>query len=215
MSVISSDDHVDDVLGRLQADLFDAAQLSLTCLSVEQLNLWLLAMVRLVSQAQGLQVAAMQEAEAAGLAPRFGSRVLTTHLAKTTNGNAKAIGHDRTLAVWLRDFPMIQQALVEGLLTRSHVLALKDIDCSTVHTVLVRDQQMFVDAAKDFEWPDWKSIVAYWLNAADPDGELSDPADPSIGMSVRMRTNGNLAPGRFGPQGRNSVSERSERHVRA
>jgi hypothetical protein len=134
----------------------------------------------------------MQEAEAAGLPVRFGSRVLTTHLAKTTHGNAKVLGSDRTLAVWLRDFPIIQQGLVEGVLSRSHVSALKEIDSPKIHALLVRDQQLFVDAARHFVWPEWKGIIAYWLNAADPDGELSDPTDPSYGMSVRTKTNGDV-----------------------
>ena len=176
MSLVDHDDHVSDVLGRLQADLTDAAELSLTCLNVDQLNMWLIAMVRLVSQAQGLQISAIQEAEAAGLAPRFGSRILTTHLAKATNAPAKALGAERTLAVWLREFPVIHEALTDGVFTRSHVLALKEIDRPKIRAVLVRDQQLFIDAARDFVWPDWKGIVAYWLNAADPDGELMYPS---------------------------------------
>lgn len=192
MSVIHHDDHVSDVLGRLDEAIGDAAELSLTCLNVDRLNMWLIAMVRLVSQAQGLQVAAIQEAETAGLAQRFGSRILTTHLAKTTNAPAKALGAERALAVWLRDFPLVHQGLVDGTLTRSHVLALKEIDCPKIRGFLIRDQQLFVDAARDFVWPEWKGIVAYWLNAADPEGTLTDPSDPSVGMTVRTRTNGNV-----------------------
>ena len=36
-----------------------------------------------------------------------------------------------------------------------------------VHHLLVRDQQMLIDAADQFEWIDWKKVVGYWLNAAD------------------------------------------------
>jgi hypothetical protein len=41
----------------------------------------------------------MQEAEAAGLSVMFGSRVLTTHLAKTTGVPAKVLGADRAFGV--------------------------------------------------------------------------------------------------------------------
>ena len=41
-------------------------------------------------------------------------------------------------------------------------------------------------------WTDWKGIVAYWLNAADPDGELTDPSDPAYGMRVRTKANGDV-----------------------
>ena len=55
MSINTHDDYVDDLLGRLEGVLGDASELSLVGLDSEQLNRWLLATVRLVSQAQGLQ----------------------------------------------------------------------------------------------------------------------------------------------------------------
>jgi len=59
MSVTHHDDYVDDLSGCLESDLADASELSLLSLDAEQLNRWLLAMVRLVSQAHGLQATAM------------------------------------------------------------------------------------------------------------------------------------------------------------
>jgi len=97
-------------LGRLDDVATDFAELSLLGLSLDELNTVLTRVCNLVSQAQGLQFAAIQEAE----------------------------------------------------------------------------------AADDFAWPEWKQMVAYWLNAADPDGELSDPPDPKLGMRVRTRANGNV-----------------------
>jgi len=44
---------------------------------------------------------------------------------------------------------------------------------------LVRDQQILAEAADQFAWTEWKQIVAYWLNAADPHGTLTDPSDPT------------------------------------
>jgi len=185
MSVTTHDDYVDDLLGRLESDLGDASELSLVSLDVQQLNRWLLAMVRLVSQAQGLQATAMQEAESAGLSVAFGSRVLTTHLAKTTGVPAKVLGADRALAVWLRDFPTFQQSLVDGVLCRSHVLELKELDNPNIHGLLQRDQHLLIEAADTFDWVAWKSIVAYWQNAADPGGVLTDPTDLKYGMRSR------------------------------
>jgi len=192
MSITHHDHYVDDLLGRLESDLADASELSLAGLDTDQLNRWLLAMVRLVSKAQGLQIAAIQEAESAGLSVAFGSRVLTTHLAKATGAPAKALAYDRGVALWLKDFPVLQQALVQGVLCRSHVLELKDIDNPMIHPLLQRDQQMLVDSAREFDWTEWKQIVAYWINAADPDGTLTDPNDPAYGMTVRTRANGDV-----------------------
>lgn len=193
MSVSTHDDYATELIGRLQVDIADAAELSLMSLGIDELNTWLLAMVRLVSQAQGLQAASMQEAEAAGLSARFGSRVLSTHLAKTTSIPAKTLAYDRGVAVWLRDFPVFQQALVDGVFCRNHVLELRDIDNSKLHGFLQRDQQMMVDAAETFDWVGWKGIVAYWHNAANPDGTLTDPTDPAYGMTVRTKANGDVS----------------------
>lgn len=192
MSITHQDDYVDDLLDRLESDLADASELSLTGLDTDQLNRWLLATVRLVGQAHGLQAAAMQEAESAGLSVAFGSRVLTTHLAKATGAPAKVLAADRAVAVWLRDFPLFQKALVEGIFCRSHVLELKGVDDPMIHGLLQRDQQMLVDSAREFDWTEWKQIVAYWLNAANPDGVLTDPSDPAYGMTVRTRANGDV-----------------------
>jgi len=105
--------------------------------------------------------------------------VLTTHLAKTTGVPAKVLGADRTLAVWLRDFPLFQQALVDGVFCRSHVVELKGSDDPKIHGLLQRDQRLLVDAAREFDWVEGKGIFAYWQSVADPDGVLTDPTDPT------------------------------------
>ena len=185
-------EYVDGLMGRLDGVVGDLSELSLTSLSNEQLNTVLTRTFDLVSQAQGLEFLAIQEAEAAGMSVEFGSRILTTHLAKTTHQPTRTIGADRTLALWLNDLSDIHQALIAGTISRAHAAELKAIDNVRVHHLLVRDQQMLIDAADQFEWIDWKKVVGYWLNAADPDGELTDPTDPKYGMRIRHKSNGDV-----------------------
>jgi hypothetical protein len=185
--------YLNDLLGRLDDVVDDLAELSLLGLDHEELDTVLTRTCGLVSQAQGLEFAAIQEAEASGLSARFGNRVLTTHLAKTTHQPVRAIGSDRAMAIWLNDLPQLHSALTRGVLSRSHVTELKAIDSHRVHTFMIRDQNLLVEAAHNFAWTEWKQIVAYWLNAADPDGELTDPTDPKYGMRVRSKTNGDVA----------------------
>ena len=185
-------DYVDELLTRLDDVVSDLAELSLTSLPVEQLNRLLLRECELVSQAQGLQMAAIQEAEAAAMSVRYGNRILTTHLAKHTHQPAKALGSARSIAMWLNEFPQLHEALIAGHISRSHVIELKGIDNPRVHHLLVRDQNMLIEAAREVVWTDWTKVVAYWLNAADPDGELTNPTDPSYGMRVRTKANGDV-----------------------
>ena len=186
-------EYLDDVLARLDSVVSDLAELSLSALPVEQLNRVLVRECELVSQAHGLQMAAIQEAENAGMSQRFGTRILTTHLANETHQPTKTLGPARTAALWLTEFPIIHDALIAGEISRSHVAELKAIDNHRTHHLLIRDQQMLVDAAREVVWTDWKNVIAYWLNAADPDGELTDPTNPSYGMRVRTKANGDVS----------------------
>jgi hypothetical protein len=193
---MSVTDHVDgyaaDVLNRLDCVVRDAAEMSLSCLSTDDLNTWLVSTTELVSRAQGLQFAAIQEAEAAGMSAAFKSRLLVTHLAKETNGSATSLGADRSLALWLNHFPDFHRGMLDGDLTRAHLNELRDADNPRTRMFMQRDQRMLVEAARDFDWVSWKAFVAYWLNAADPDGKLTDPSDPKYGMTVRTKANGDV-----------------------
>lgn len=120
--------YLDDVLARLDDVITDLSELSLTSLPVDQLNRVLVRKCELVSQAQGLQMAAIQQAESAGMSQRFGTRILTTRLANETHQPAKALGSARSTALWLSRFPAIHDALIAGSISRSHVAELKAID---------------------------------------------------------------------------------------
>ena len=185
-------EYVDDVLTRLDTALADVAELGLAALPIDELNRVVLRTCSLVSQAQGLQAAAIDEAENAEMSVRYGNRILTTHLAKETGQPTQTLGNARSLAMWLRDFPVLAAALTAGTISRPHIDALKDLDNHRTHHFLTRDQQLFIDAANEFVWTDWVKLVAYWLHAADPDGELTDPTDPTYGMRVRTKTNGDV-----------------------
>ena len=186
------DHHLSDVLARLDEVLDDLNELPLTCLSSTQQNTVLNRSIDLVAQAQGLEFASIQEAEASALSVEYGNRILTSHLAKTTHQPTRTLGGDRALALWLNDFPQLHEALKAGLISRAHCAELKSIDSHLLHSFMVRDQKMLIEAADQFVWTDWMSVVAYWMNAADSDGELTDPADPKYGMRVRTKANGNV-----------------------
>ena len=185
-------DYMGDLFGRLDAVVTDFSELSLLSLDANDLNTFLVRMCDLVSQAQGLEFKGIQEAENAAMSLAFENRILTTHLAKATHQPTKVLGADRSLAMWLNDFDQFHTGMLEGVLSRSHLNELRDIDNPRTRHLLVRDQAMFIDAAQDFAWNEWKQVVAYWLNAADPDGELTDPADPKYGMRIRTKANGDV-----------------------
>jgi len=185
-------DHFDELMAQLDATIADLSELALSSLSLDQQNELLVRECALVGQAQGLQMRSMQHAMATDLSVNYGSRILTTHLVQATNQPARPLGSARALAKWLTDFPDLHDAMIDGHLSRSHVAELKSIDCPNIHHLMIRDQQLFIDAARDVVWTSWLQVVTYWLLAADPDGELTDPANPSYGMTVRTKANGDV-----------------------
>jgi len=179
--------YFDDLIGRLDDVMGDLAELSRSSLPTEQLNELLLRETALVTQAQGLQMASIQEAEWSAMSVHYGNRILTTHLAKQTHQPTQTLGSARSVALWLNDFPELHAALIAGQISRAHIAELKSIDSHRVHHLMQRDQNRRIKAAVEVVWTDWVKVLGYWLNAADPDGELTDPSDPKYGMRVRTQ----------------------------
>jgi hypothetical protein len=192
MSVAEVLNYEADLFARLHGALDVVAELPLAFLPVDRLTDVLLETCRIEARVQGLKAQVIAEAESAALAQRHGERSLTTYIAKQTHGCSKVIGPDRTFAIWMRDFPVLSQALSDGLLTRQHCNELKGIDNIRIHGLMIRDQQNFIKWAQRLQWTDWGLAVGYWLNAADPDGEDTDPASPKYGLTTRTWNNGDV-----------------------
>ena len=192
MSLFGQSDHLTDVFERLDDVVGELRELSTLGMSSDEMNELLLRCSQLNGEAQGLMFSAMQDAEASAMAAHFDSRTLSTHLARSTHRPAKSVGSDRALAMWLMDFGDLHEALLDGVLSKAHLLELRSVDNSKIHSLMIRDQYLFIDGAEQFEWEAWKKIVAYWLNAADPDGELTDPTDPQYGMTITTKVNGDV-----------------------
>ncbi|RZV45987.1 MAG: HNH endonuclease [Acidimicrobiales bacterium] len=192
MATVEQGNRVAAAFANLHAALDQVAQLSLTFLPVDQLNTAVVETMRVAARIDGMKAVALSEADAAGLAGRHGERSLTTHVARETRGCPKAIGPDRTMGLWLRDFPKLADALCAGTITRQHVVELKGIDNKRVHGLMVRDQHLFLQFAQDLQWAEWGQAIGYWLNAADPDGEDTDPSNPKYGLTTREWKNGDV-----------------------
>lgn len=177
---------------RLHATLDELAEATNAFLPVDRLNAMLVQTMVVESRVEGLKAQVLAEAESAAVAARHGERSLTTHIAKQIHGSPKSIGPDRTFAIWLRNFPVLADALSAGAITRQHLNELKGIDNIRVHGLMVRDQHLFVEWATKLQWSDWGFAVGYWLNAADPDGEDTDLKDRRYGMTTRTWKNGDV-----------------------
>ncbi len=163
------------------------AAASLTCLDGDDLETFTVQVLRVREKAAALAAKAVAECDRIGLARRQRSIASTTaFFAAHTHGPTASIAPARVNGLWLIDFPHIADAWAKGLLTEDHVRELRKADNPRVHQLMIRDQQLHIDAAKSLEFKSWLNHLAYWLLAADPDGSL--PTERERAYGVRFRT---------------------------
>ena len=70
----------------------------------------------------------------------------------------------------LRHLPTAEAAWLEGDICDSHVLALEAVRTPKTEKQLERDEKMLVDQARDLNFSQFKRVIDYWAQHADPDG---------------------------------------------
>lgn len=118
---------------------------------------------------------------------------------RTITGLATATGHDPKqprqelkIARWLIDFPVFRSAFANGNLSLAHLQLLKGLDTITTRLRLVESQESLLQAARTITFTEFKSVIAYWLNAADPDGKEPLHAEARSGCSYRQNSDGSI-----------------------
>ncbi len=61
---------------------------------------------------------------------------------------------------------------------------------------MIGSQEMLVDAARDLDFRDFVNVCAYWLNAADPDGDEPVEQAARSGLSYKKHSDGSVS-GKF------------------
>ena len=114
------------------------------------------------------------------VAAESGQRTIGQYVAARTNSRAVDIDRFTPTAKWLRDYRLFQAAFGAEM-TQAHLDHLRKLDSDFgTHTNLVKDQQIFVDAAADCSFAGFEQACEAWLIFNDPDGkEPKDPIDKS------------------------------------
>ena len=166
---------------------------ALSGVDVAELGEFTVEVLRGGERQRALQAKTVAACEQAGVAPRQGSVASTTaYLASQTHGPTAAIAPARTNGLWLLDFPVLADAWADGELTEDHVRELRKVDNPRIHLLLVRDQQLHVDAAHTLHWSEWLNHLAYWLLHADPDGALEHESTTRYGLTFRTDRHGDI-----------------------
>ncbi len=183
----------DGVLAQLSAAIDQIHELALSCLHIDDVEAFTTGLLRQGERLAAATAASVAECDRIALARRRGSHGSTTaHLATFTHGPTAAIAPSRTNGLWLIDFPALAQAWQQGMLTEAHIAELRRADNPRVHQLLIRDQQLHIDAAANLEFKHWLNHLAYWVLHADPDGPLPTERANTYGLTLRTDRNGDV-----------------------
>ncbi len=187
-------------LERLNKALRDVREEPLSCLGAVELAERAVALEQAAAQLDAARcavVAAASEAvEGPGAFKALGFRHAVDFIVDRSRCDARDIRKLDRVGRWLLDFPVFADAFDDGVLTHRHITELRSIDKPKVHHQLIDSQEMLVDAARELDFRDFVNVCAYWLNAADPDGDEPVEQAAKSGLSYKKHSDGSVS-GKF------------------
>ena len=181
-----------DVLDELAAALDAAQAVPLSCLSRDEVDVWVQRIQVLGSRFDALRVEAAVSADEASVQVGSGLRTMASHVAAETGVDPAVVGADKNLGAWLRGFPVLMEAAADGLVSRRHLQVLRSNDNPRTREAMVEAQGFLVEIAQEC-WRDFSEALRCWVTAADPDGEEPGEQAERRKVTVRRKGDGSVA----------------------
>lgn len=176
-----------------QTALAELHSLPYGCMSPDELAQASHRVTTLNSQVAALTCQVYAAAESACVAQVNKKRTFPQYMAATSNIADHQARTDARLGQWLRDYPDLAAAFAAGAIHRDHLETMRRrLDKPRNVRGLIRDQQIFIDAARDCSFKNFKKVVAYWAIAADPDGDEPKEQIAKTGFSARKQADGSV-----------------------
>ena len=134
----------------------------------------------------------MAEADAAGVPLDSRQRTIAQVLGSDMHACPDTVRADLRAGRFLRELPVLEEAVLDSRMSRDHVLHLQKGQNIRVRHAMARDQHLFVEWARDFEWPDFKNLFAEWLRVNDQDGPEPEDHDVENTLSLRTQADGRV-----------------------
>ncbi len=150
---------------------------------------------RITNQIDAIRVITIRQTERALSIEQPGEQSANL-VAGETKVETAIVREDQRLGRWLDDFPVLADAHLAGVMSRSHIKLLRKICNPRNELQLQEDQPNFVAHAETLDFKDFEKVVRYWLNASDPDGELPLDQARKTGLSYRKNADGSVS-GKF------------------
>ena len=140
------------------------------------------------------------EAERAGVPALSKQRTMAQYLASRSHCAPEIVRAHARVGMWVAQLAQLEQAMLDGTLSRRHVDLLRRTDNIRVHAAMQRDQHLFVDWVQKLEWNAYKQAVTYWEMVNDQDGEQPEDHEAKNSCNItqtpdgRVRITANLDP---------------------
>lgn len=114
-------------------------------------------------QLDGVIAAVVAEATRAGVPASVGQRTMAQYIASRTHERPAVIRADERVGRWVSSLRLIEEAMLDGRLSRQHTDHLRRLENIRVAMAMRRDQHLFVEWARDLEWKSFENACAYCL----------------------------------------------------
>lgn len=137
-------------------------------------------------------VSAAEAAELGGVAAKAKVRTVAQFVAASSGADPAPVRADNKIGRWLRSFPVFEEAFRAGEVTKRHLDKLEAAHSPKVHNLMISDQHVLLNAATTCDWKGFVVAIGYWLNAADPDGELPKEQLAKSGVRIKENPDGSI-----------------------
>ena len=140
------------------------------------------------------------EAERAGVPALGKQRTMAQYLASRSHCAPEIVRADARVGLWVSQFAQLEEAMLDGVLSRKHVEVLRRTENIRVFVAMQRDQQLFIEWVTTLEWNGFKQALAYWLMVNDQDGPAPEDHEAKNSCNItqtpdgRVRITANLDP---------------------
>ena len=143
-------------------------------------------------QLDGILASTISDADSAGVAIAAGQRTMAQYLASRTHLAPEVVRSDTRVGNWVRPFAFLQDAMLDGTMSRAHVDHVRKLANIRTTSAILRDQWMFIDWVRNLEWKSFKNACAYWLLVNDQDGEQPEDHNPKNTVTMHVTADGRV-----------------------
>ena len=152
-----------EALDALGLSLKTLADDYLPSLTVEDLGARCVELQTARQRLDGIIAMTVAEADRAGVALSGGVRTMAQYLAARMNIAPHAVRNDRLVGLWAGSYPAIEDALLDGRMSRQHADHVRKLENIRVTTAILRDQHLFVQWSEDLGWNEFRTACTCLL----------------------------------------------------